>query len=54
MDNTKQNLKAIVEFNTFLEVKHTINSNQNITDYLSLKERKLKKVNQLKFQPRQA
>ena len=52
IENAEKNLKTILENSTFQEVQNTINPNQNIRNR-SLKQRKLKKFNNLKYGLRQ-
>ena len=52
IENAEKNLKTILENSTFQEVQNTINPNQNIRNR-SLKQRKLKKFNNLKYALRQ-
>ena len=52
IENAEKNLKTILENSTFQEVQNTINPNQNIGNR-SLKQRKLKKFNNLKYGLRQ-
>ena len=52
MENTEKNLTTNVKYKTFQEVQNLVNSNQNFR-YWSLKQRKLKKFNQVKYLPRQ-
>ena len=52
MENIEQNLKTILENNTFQKVQNTMNFNQNIKDR-SFTQPKLKKFNQLKYGPMQ-
>ena len=50
--STENELQQLLEKDTFQEIQNTINTNQTIRDR-SLKQRKLKKFNHLKYKPRQ-
>ena len=52
IQNTENKLQHILEKDTYQEIQNTINTNQTIRDR-SLKQRKLKKFNQLNYKPRQ-
>ena len=52
INKTENELTTLLEKKTYEEVKQTIDKNQNICDQ-SLRQRKQKKFNQLKFKPKQ-
>ena len=52
INKTENELTNLLEKKTYEEVKQTIDKNQNICDR-SLRQRKQKKFNQLKFKPKQ-
>ena len=52
INKTENELTTLLEKKTYEEVKQTIDKNQNIRDR-SLRQRKQKKFNQLKFKPKQ-